>query len=73
MFCDVVGLEDVVDIKYKLPGVKFAPLKTKQTKENPNRIGDWVCSHPKLDARVFTSDLMQIALAYHLQLLALHR
>ena len=65
MFCDVVGLESVVDIKYKLPGVKFAPLKTKQTKENPNRIGDWTCSHPKLDARVFTSDLMQIALYSH--------
>ena len=65
MFCDVVGSESVVDIKYKLPGVKFAPLKTKQTKENPNRIGDWTCSHPKLDARVFTSDLMQIALYSH--------
>jgi len=65
MFCDVVGLKDVVDIKYKLPSVKFAPLKTKQTKENPNRIGDWTCSHPKLDARVFTSDLMQIALYSH--------
>jgi hypothetical protein len=65
MFCDVVGLKDVVDIKYKLPGVKFAPLKTKQKKENPNRIGDWTCSHPKLDARVFTSDLMQIALYSH--------
>jgi len=65
MFCDVVGSKSVVDIKYKLPGVKFSPLKTKQTKENPNRIDDWTCSHPKLDARVFTSDLMQIALYSH--------
>jgi len=65
MFCDVVGTKSVVDIKNKLPGVKFAPLVTKQKKENNNRIGDWTCSHPKLDARVFTSDLMQIALYSH--------
>ena len=65
MFCDAIGEKSVVDIKYKLPTVKFAQLKTKQTKENPNRIGDWACSHPKLDSRVFTSDLMQMALYSH--------
>ena len=65
MFIDAFGKTHINDIKYKLPSVKFAPLKTKQTKENPNRIGDWTCSHPKLDERVFTSDLMQIALYSH--------
>ncbi len=65
MFIDAMGETHLNDIKYKFPSVKFAPLKTKQTKENPNRIGDWTCSHPKLNARVFTSDLMQIALYCH--------
>ena len=62
MFIDLTGETHVNDIKNKFPTVKFSPLKTKQTKDNPNRIGDWVCSHPKIDQRAFTSDLMQIAL-----------
>ncbi len=62
MYVDLTGDTYINDLKNKFPSVKLSPLKTKQTKENPNRIGDWVCSHPKLDARVFTSDLMQIAL-----------
>jgi hypothetical protein len=65
MFIDLTGETHVNDIKYKNPTVKFSPLKTKQTKDNPNRIGDWVCSHPKIDQRAFTSDLMQIALYSH--------
>tara|TARA_R100000697_G_C5418956_1_gene189802 strand:+ start:19 stop:939 length:921 start_codon:yes stop_codon:yes gene_type:complete len=65
MFCDAIGKINVVDIKYKLPSVKYSPLKTKQKKENPNRINEWVCSHSKLDARVYTSDLMQMALYAH--------
>ena len=62
MFIDLTGETHVNDIKNKFPTVKFSPLKTKQTKDNPNRIGDWVCSHPRIDQRAFTSDLMQIAL-----------
>ena len=62
MFIDLTGETHVNDIKLKLPTVKFSPLKTKQKKENPNRIGDWVCSHPKIHPRAFTTDLMQIAL-----------
>jgi hypothetical protein len=62
MFIDLTGETHVNDIKNKFPTVKFSPLKTKQTKDNPNRIGDWVCSHPKIDQRAFTSDLMQISL-----------
>lgn len=65
MYVDLTGDTYINDLKNKFPSVKLSPLKTKQTKENPNRIGDWVCSHPKLDARVFTSDLMQIALYSH--------
>jgi hypothetical protein len=65
MFIDLTGETHVNDIKNKFPTVKFSPLKTKQTKDNPNRIGDWVCSHPKIDQRAFTSDLMQIALYSH--------
>ena len=62
MFIDLTGETHVNDIKNKFPTVKFSPLKTKQTKDNPNRIGDWVCSHPRIDQRAFTSDLMQISL-----------
>ena len=62
MFIDLTGETHVNDIKNKFPTVKFSPLKTKQTKDNPNRIGDWVCSHPKIHPRAFTTDLMQIAL-----------
>ena len=65
MFIDLTGETHVNDIKNKFPTVKFSPLKTKQTKDNPNRIGDWVCSHPRIDQRAFTSDLMQIALYSH--------
>jgi hypothetical protein len=65
MYVDLTGDTYINDLKNKFPSVKLSPLKTKQTKENPNRIGDWVCSHPKLDVRVFTSDLMQIALYSH--------
>jgi len=65
MYVDLTGDTYINDLKNKFPSVKLSPLKTKQTKENPNRIGDWVCSHPKLDARVFTSDLMQISLYAH--------
>ena len=62
MFIDLEGEIHLNDIKNKFPTVKFSPLKTKQTKDNPNRIGDWVCSHPRIDQRAFTSDLMQISL-----------
>ena len=62
MFIDLTGETHVNDIKNKFPTVKFSPLKTKQTKDNPNRIGDWTCSHPRIDQRAFTSDLMQISL-----------
>ena len=65
MFIDLTGETHVNDIKNKFPTVKFSPLKTKQTKDNSNRIGDWVCSHPKIDQRAFTSDLMQISLYAH--------
>lgn len=65
MYVDLTGDTYINDLKNKFPSVKLSPLKTKQTKENPNRIGDWVCSHPKLDSRVFTSDLMQISLYAH--------
>jgi hypothetical protein len=65
MFIDLKGDTHINDLKNKFPTVKYAPLKTKQTKENPNRIGDWTCSHPKIDQRAFTGDLMQIALYSH--------
>jgi len=65
MFIDLTGDTHINDLKNKFPTVKYAPLKTKQTKENPNRIGDWTCSHPKIDQRAFTGDLMQIALYSH--------
>jgi len=62
MYVDLTGDTYINDLKNKFPSVKLSPLKTKQTKDNPNRIGDWVCSHPKIDQRAFTGDLMQIAL-----------
>jgi len=65
MFIDLTGDTHINDLKNKFPTVKYAPLKTKQTKENPNRIGDWTCSHPKIDQRAYTGDLMQIALYSH--------
>jgi len=65
MFIDLTGETHVNDIKNKFPSVKFSPLKTKQLKTNENRIGDWVCSHPRIDQRAFTTDLMQIALYSH--------
>lgn len=65
MFIDLTGDTHINDLKNKFPTVKYAPLKTKQTKENPNRIGDWTCSHPKIDQRAFTGDLMQISLYTH--------
>jgi len=65
MYVDLTGDSYINDLKNKFPSVKLSPLKTKQTKENPNRIGDWVCSHPKIDQRAFTTDLMQIALYSH--------
>jgi len=65
MYVDLTGDTYINDLKNKFPSVKLSPLKTKQTKENPNRIGDWVCSHPKIDQRAFTTDLMRIALYSH--------
>ena len=65
MYVDLTGDTYINDLKNKFPSVKLSPLKTKQTKDNPNRIGDWVCSHPKIDQRAFTGDLMQIALYSH--------
>ena len=65
MFLDLMGETHINDLKNKFPTPKLAPLKVKQKKENPNRIGDWVCTLSKIDPRVFTSDLMQIALYAH--------
>lgn len=65
MFLDLMGETHINDLKNKFPTPKLAPLKVKQKKENPNRIGDWVCTLSKIDPKVFTSDLMQIALYAH--------
>ena len=50
------------DLKNKFGSVEYKPLKNKQTKQNPNRIGDYVYSAVKIPNRPFYSDLMQIAL-----------
>ncbi len=62
MSLDLVGKFYFGDLKNKFGSVEFKPLKKKQTKINPNRIGDYVISSVKIPDRPFFSDLLQIAL-----------
>ena len=66
MFIDLAGETHLNDLKNKFVTVKYAPLKKTATKDNPHRMGDYVCSFPKFDTnKVFTTDLMQMALYFH--------
>ena len=62
MQIDLINKNYFGDLKNKFGNVSNKPLKKQTDKVNENRMGDWVYSTPRIDDRIFTSDLMQIAL-----------
>jgi len=65
MFLDLVSQVYFGDLKNKFGSASYKPLKNKKAPINENRIGDWVYSKPKMDDKIYFSDLMQIALYHH--------